>query len=229
MNGTTSKNIAPYIVAGIVSVFLIIIAFMMFFVPKMAESRDLSSRAATAKTNNVALTAKAEKLEAVANNLDPLKKQVEAFTSSFTTAAEQKNMIDAINAAGISSGVRVTILNPNVPAPREVTQEPDGAAPAAQAQPDGTSLPGAAPVNTDATQPASSSTARLGTVTLKIDGEGDLDAVQAFLVKAENLKRPVLVHELHIDEKIGAPYHVSLGMEIFMSAPLVEPKAATGS
>lgn len=228
MNGTTSKNIAPYIVAGIVSVFLIVIAYMMFFVPKMAESSRLVAQAATAHENNVALTAKADKLAGIAENLEPLKAQIGDFSKSFPFDARQQEMIDAINEAAGSTGVTLKNLSPNVPAPKTADAPADGSAPVDQVQQDGTELPGPAPVSGDAGQAAASPTAQLGTVTLKVDGEGSLEAVQAFIVKVENLKRPLLVHEMSI-EKLENTYHVTLNGETFLAAPLVEPKREASS
>ena len=225
MNGTTSKNLAPYVVAAIVSVFLILIAYMMFFVPKMEESKTLVAQAATAHSNNAALTAKADRLAGIAQNLDPLKAQIGDFTSSFPSQARQQEMIDAINEAASSTGVTLTGLSPNVPEPatEETAAEEAPAAPSDQTKQAGTELPGPAPVTGAAQQAAESPTAQLGTVSLKIDGDGSLEAVQAFIVKIENLKRPVLVHEVQI-EKLEKSYHVTLNGKTFLTAPLVEPK-----
>lgn len=225
MNGSTSKNIAPYIVSGIAAVFLIIIAYAMFFVPKMNESKALVSAAVNARVSNVALTAKADKLEAIAKNLTPLKTQVDQFTKSFPSAAEQQNMIDAINAAAASTGVTLTTLNPNAPEPDEADGEaPAKAAPASQAAQEGSELPGPAPVGQAATDQAPAApTSLLGTVTLKIHGKGSLEALQAFIVKIENLERPILMHELQIEKQEGG-YHVIISGKTFLAAPLVEPK-----
>ncbi|ACL42115.1 hypothetical protein Achl_4164 (plasmid) [Pseudarthrobacter chlorophenolicus A6] len=223
MNGSTSKNIAPYIVSGIAAVFLIVIAYAMFFVPKMNESKALVSSAATAHASNVALTAKADKLEAIAKNLTPLKTQVDQFKKAFPSGAEQQNMIDAINAAASSTGVTLTTLNPNVPEPAK-DEEKAPAASAAQATQVGTELPGPAPVAAAAaTQSAPGSNSQLGTVNLKIDGKGDLAAVQAFLVKIENLERPITAHELQIEKQENG-YHVMISGTTFLAAPLVEPQ-----
>lgn len=226
MNGTTSKPVAPYIVSGIAAVFLIIIAYAMFFVPKMNESKALVAAAASAHTSNVALTEKADKLEAIAKNLTPLKTQVGQFTKSFPSGVEQQNMIDAINAAAASTGVSLTTLNPNVPEPVQADAGAPAAAPAQAAQtiPEGTELPGAAPVAAAAaTQASASSTSQLGAVGLKIDGKGSLEAVQAFIVKIENLQRPILVHELQVEKQENG-YHVMISGKTFLSAPLVEPE-----
>lgn len=232
MNGTTSKNIAPYVVSVVVTMFLVILAYATFFVPKMNESRTLVDATATARTNNVALTAKAEKLDAISQNLAPLKAQVQDFTASFPSSAEQQAMIDAINEAASSTGVSLTTLNPNVPAPAKEDSDSDApAAPAAsQGTQVGTELPGPAPVAAaaDGQAPAEQS-AQLGTVSLKIDGTGSFEAVQAFILKIENLKRPVLVHELQV-EKLDNGYHVMINGETFLTAPLVEPgKTAAGA
>lgn len=223
MNGTTSKNIAPYIVAAVVSAFLIVIAYMMFFVPKMDESKKLVANAATAHASNAALTAKADKLEAIANNLDPLKEQVGRFSQSFPSAAQQQEMIDAINEAAASSGVTLTTLNPNAPKPAEGADGAEAAAPVGQIRQEGSELPGPAPVAAATEDQAAATSTQLGTVTLKIDGDGSLEAVQAFVTKIENLKRPLLVHEVQI-EKLENRYHVMLNGETFLAAPLVEPK-----
>lgn len=232
MNSATSKNIGPYIVAGVVSAFLIVIAYMMFFVPKMAESTKLVSQAATAHANNVALTAKVDKLKGVAENLDPLKAQIGEFSKSFPSAARQQEMIDAINDAAGSTGVTLKTLSPSVPALKAGETKADPATPATpaanQAKQAETDLPGPAPVPTATEAVVDSATAQLGSVSLKIDGEGSLEAVQAFIVKVENLKRPLLVHELQI-EKLENSYHVTLNGETFLAAPLVEPQAAGSS
>lgn len=226
MNGTASKNVGPYIVAAIVSVFLIVIAYMMFFVPKMAESSKLVSQAATAHENNAALTARVDKLQGIARNLDPLKAQIGEFSKSFPSDARQQEMINAISDAAGSAGVTLKTLSPNAPAPKTAdTAAAAAAAPATQAKQAGTELPGPAPVPTPGAAVADASTAKLGSVSLKIDGEGSLEAVQAFIVKVENLKRPLLVHELQI-QKLETGYHVTLSGETFLAAPLVEPKAA---
>lgn len=224
MNGTTSKNIAPYIVSGFATVFLIIIAYAMFFVPKMNESKALVAAAASANSSNVALTEKADKLEAIAKNLAPLKSQVDHFTRSFPSGAEQQNMIDAVNAAAASTGVSLTTLNPNVPEPvGDAGTDAPAAAPAA-ATLEGTELPGAAPVAAAAdVQAPADTTSQLGSVGLKIDGKGSFEAVQAFIVKIETLERPILVHELQVEKQEGG-YHVMISGKTFLSAPLVEPE-----
>ncbi|MET4143738.1 hypothetical protein [Arthrobacter sp. UYCo732] len=226
MNGSTSKNIAPYIVAGIAAVFLIIIAYAMFFVPKMNESKALVASAANAHISNIALTDKADKLEAIAKNLTPLKSQVDGFSKSFPSVAAQQNMIDAIKAAADSTGVTLTTLNPNVPEPEEADKEnaPAPAAATSQSAQEGSALPGPAPVPKNTTdQTAASTTALLGTVTLKINGKGSLEAVQAFIVKMEALERPILMNELQVEKQDGA-YHVTISGKTFLAAPLVEPK-----
>lgn len=230
MNGTTTKNVAPYIVAAIVSVFLIIIAYVMFFVPKMDESKRLVSQAATAHANNAALTAKADRLAAIAQNLDPLKTQVGEFTQAFPSEARQQEMIDAINEAAGSTGVTLKALSPNVPAPAtDEAAEEAAPAPADPGQQAGTELPGPAPVPGAGQQAAATAPAeQLGKVTLKVDAEGSLEAVRAFIVKVENLKRPLLVHEVQI-EKLEKSYHVTLNGETFLTAPLVEPKGSGDS
>ncbi|MBG0738863.1 hypothetical protein IV500_05435 [Paeniglutamicibacter antarcticus] len=227
MNGTTSKNVGPYVVAAIVSVFLIVIAYMMFFVPKMDESKKFVSQAATAHANNAALTARADKLEGISKNLDPLKAQIVDFSKSFPADARQQEMIDAINEAAGAAGVTLKTLSPNAPAAKSAdTAAPaaDTKIPADQSKQSGSDLPGLATVPTSDAAPAESATAQLGSVSLKIDGEGSLDAVQAFIVKVENLKRPLLAHEVQI-EKLENSYHVTLNGETFLAAPLVEPKA----
>lgn len=231
MNGTTSKNVGPYIVSAIVSVFLIVIAYMMFFVPKMAESAKLVSQAATAHTNNAALTARVDKLKGVAENLDPLRAQIGDFSKAFPSAARQQEMIDAINDAAGSTGVTLKTLSPSAPKPKTADTGAQTAAPAPQAKQQGTDLPGPAPVpgaGAAAAAAADPSSAQLGTIGLKIDGEGSLEAVQAFIVKVENLKRPLLVHEMGI-EKLENSYHVTLNGETFLAAPLVDPTAANGT
>ena len=226
MNGTTSKNVGPYIVAAIVSVFLIVIAYMMFFAPKLVESTKLVSQAATAHANNTALTSRVDKLKGIAKNLDPLKTQIAAFSKSFPSDARQQEMINAINDAAGSAGVTLKTLSPSVPAPKTAdTTAAAAAAPAPQTTQAGTNLPGPAPVATQSKPVADSASAQLGSVSLKIDGEGSLEAVQAFIVKVENLKRPLLVHELQIEKQENS-YHVTLNGETFLASPLVEPKAA---
>ena len=225
MNGTTSKNTAPYVVAGIVTIFLIVIAYAMFFAPKVDQSKALVEKAAVAHTKNAALTAKAEGLAAIAKDLEPLKGQVAVFNGAFPAGAEQQNLIDTINGAASSAGVTITTLSPKVPA---VAQDQAPAAPGASASQitqDGTSLPGPAPVGSGdpAAATAGGSGAQLGTVSVKIDANGSLDAVQAFIVKVESLQRPLVVRELQVD-KLEKNYHVMLKGDTFMAAPLVAPE-----
>lgn len=230
MKSTASRHIAPYIGAGLVSIFLIVIAYAMFFVPKMNESKALVEQTATLHTSNISLTAKAEALAATAKNLAPLKSQVAEFSSSFPAAAEQQNMLDTINAAAASTGVTLTTLSPDLP---KVTEEVapvqapvSGGDAALKSVQTGTELPGPAPVsaaNADGTASADTSTGQLGTVGLKIDGNGSLQAVQAFIVKIEALKRPLLIHEMQI-EKNDSGYHVMLRGDTFIAKPLVTPE-----
>lgn len=225
MNGTTSKNVAPYIVAALVSVFLIVIAYMMFFVPKMAESKALVGQAATTHASNVALTSRADKLEAIAGNLGPLKAQVGEFSQSFPSAARQQEMIDALNEAAVSTGVTLTTLSPNAPKPIEedpAAAAAAAAAPAPAAEAGAKELPGAVAVKQAAAEQQSVSTAQLGTVSLKIDGKGSLEAVRAFIAKVESLQRPLVVHQLQIEKQEGS-YHVMLNGETFLAGPLAEP------
>lgn len=232
MNGTASKNITPYIAAGFATAFLIVIAYVMFFVPKMNESTALVEQASTQRASNVELQSKVEKLADTAKNLAPLKAQVAEFNASFPSGPEQQNLLDSINAAAAATGVKLTTLSPDVPKAQE---EEAPAAPAAgaagQIVQEGSDLPGPAPVpaadatNADAPNAGAAevSTAQLGTVGLKINGTGTMEAVQAFVVRVEKLKRPLLVHEVMV-EKTDAGYHVMLRGDTFIAKPLVEPE-----
>lgn len=221
MNGTAPRHIGPYIVAGLVTAFLIAIAYGVFFVPKLKESKVLAAQAVTAHQSNAVLSAKAAKISALAGNLGPLKSQVASFTGSFMTAAEQRDLIAAINEAGVSTGVTVTTLNTN--APVVVGDDSTEVAPVQPQTQEGTELPGPAPVNTGGGEVVEAdSSAVLGTVHLKIDGDGTLDAVKAFIVKVETLTRPLTVNEVKIDQLDGR-YHVSILGESFIAAELPAP------
>lgn len=218
MNNTATRNIAPYIGAGIVTAFLIVIAYAMFFVPKMDESRALVEQADTLHTSNIVLTAKAEALAVTAKNLSPLKAQVAEFNSSFPAAPEQQNLLDTINAAAASSGLTLTTLSPELP---KVPEEPAAAAPAGgDAALESVQAPAA---SAEGAQAEDESTSQLGTVGLKIDGKGSLEAVEAFIVRIEGMKRPLLVQEMQIEKSDGG-YHVTLRGESFIAKPLVAPE-----
>lgn len=237
MNGTASKNVAPYIAAGFATAFLIVIAYVMFFVPKMNESAALVEQSSTQRASNVELQSKVDKLADTAKNLAPLKAQVAEFNASFPAGPEQQNLLDSINAAAAATGVKLTTLSPDVPKAQE---EEAPAAPAAgaagQIVQEGSDLPGPAPIpaagaanagaaNAGAANAGAAevSTAQLGTVGLKINGTGTMEAVQAFVVRVEKLKRPLLVHEVMV-EKTDAGYHVMLRGDTFIAKPLVEPE-----
>lgn len=218
MNGTTAKNTAPYVVAVLISAFLITIAYVMFFVPKINESKALVVAAETARTGNAALIAKKDRIETIAGNLDPLKAQVGKFSTAFPFEARQQEMMDAITAAASASGVQLTTLNPNAPVAEGAdATAPVPAAPALDAE--ATPETGQAPAQDTAVQEP-----QLGTVSLKIDGKGSLGAVQDFITRIEGLKRPVMVKELQI-QKMEGVYHVMITGDTFLSAPLVEPGA----
>lgn len=224
MNGTASKNTAPYVVAGIVSIFLITIAYAMFFVPKMNESRTLAAQAASAHASNAALSAKADELAETAANLGPLKARVAAFAEAFPLDAGQENLIASINEAASSTGVTLTTLSPRAPiVPDAEAAGAEAAEAPVQKAPEGTNLPGAVAIPApEAGQGPADESAPLGSVALKIDGIGSLEALRAFVVKIEALKRPLVVEEIKLDKQ-DDQYHVTISGTTYMASPLTVP------
>lgn len=218
---TPSRHIAPYIVAAAVAAFLIFLAYVMFFVPKMNETKALEDQTATVTASNELLAAKVAVIGENAENIGNLEDRVKEFNAAFPAGSSQQDLMNAVARAASESGVVLTTLNPAVPSVALVAAavEEDGAVETGEADVDAalesvqTEVPAA-----EADQEGSG----VAMVALTINAKGSPTDLRVFMEKLEAMDRPILVKTFGFEGQ-GSETNLNLTAESFFVAPLVNP------
>lgn len=224
-----SKPVAPYVVAVISSLAVILVAYLVFFSPKLNEAGALEKKVADTNTANDALQTRSDVLKGKVDHLSEATAQVAAFEKSFPSDPSQQDLISSILDAASATGVTVTGINPSAPAP--IT--PDAAAVAAAAAPAAPAAP-AAGSSTDPGAAADAAAAKpaapedfskvLAGVPLTINASGDPNALVVFMQRIESLKRPFTATEVTLVRGSDGTGLLTLVGQSFLSAPLAAPK-----
>lgn len=228
-----SRHIAPYVVATAVAAFLVFLAYLMFFVPKLNDTKALEDQVATVAASNEALAAKKAVLQENAANIGDLEARVAEFNAAFPSGSSQKELVAAITKAAGESGVKLTTLNPAVPSVAMIApSEPEAAEGESGAVETGEADVDAALDSVQADDPAAAPAVEdlegstVAMVGLTINAQGDPTALLRFMEKLEQLDRPILIKTFGFDGE-GSNANLSITADSFFVAPLAAPEQAS--
>jgi len=227
----TGRKVGPYLVALVITVLLIMLAYFVFFVPQQTKTKDLNAQTAAAAETNAGLQGKAKVLSEKRANMGSLKGQVDKLTTAFPPSASEQDLFASIQAAAGESGVTLTTLNPvkpvlgtqektdpaTAPSAAKISSDANAAGaktPTAAVAP---GAPGAAPVD--------ESLSSIAVIYMTIIGDGTQDQLRTFLAKIETLKRPFSATDVQLKENKDGMTMTVTG-RTFLTKPLVEPTVA---
>lgn len=219
---TPSRHIAPYIVAAVAAAFLIFLAYVMFFVPKMNETKALEDQTATVSASNELLAAKVAIITENAENIGDLEDRVKEFNAAFPAGSSQQDLMSAVAKAASESGVSLTTLNPAVPSVALVAApvEEEGAVETGEADVDAALE--SVQVEGEPAAEADQEGSGVAMVALTINAKGSPSDLRTFMEKLEAMDRPILVKTFGFEGQ-GSDTNLNLTAESFFVAPLVNP------
>lgn len=214
-----TRPVAPYILAVIGSLVLIVIAYAFFFTPKINDTAALDKQISETTAANDELQVLSDALAKKVSSISEAKGKVAEFNKAFPAEASQQGLIASILDAAAATGVTVTGINPA--APTAAT----GAVPGAAAAP-GTPAP--APADPADPAAAANQTSKVfAVVPLTINAAGDQAALVVFMQRLEGLTRPFTAIEVTLVRGDGGSL-LTLTGQSFIAAPLQEPAAKSG-
>lgn len=222
---TPSRHIAPYLIAAAVAAFLIFLAYLMFFVPKMNETKALEEQTATLSASNSVLGAKVAVIGENVRNIGSLEERVEEFNRAFPAGSAQQDLMEAVDRAAKEAGVKLTTLNPTTPVMAMGPAEDGTVAEAPVADPAAVDPAAVDPALGSVQVPAEQAVqpgAGVAIVTLTIGAKGSPESLLAFMEKMESLSRPVLVKSFGFEGQ-GPETNLSITADSFFVAPLSNP------
>ncbi|MGK3708604.1 hypothetical protein [Arthrobacter sp. IK3] len=227
---TPSRHIAPYIVATAVAAFLIFLAYVMFFVPKLNETKALEDQTVTVNAANQALALKASILKENAENIGDLEQRVGEFNAAFPPGSSQKDLVASVTRAAEEAGVELVTLNPSVPSVAMVAEEvpADSSEAVETGEPDVDAALESVQADDTAAAEADLQETSVAMVALTINAQGTPQALLVFLEKLEQLERPLLVKTFGIEGE-GNLTNLSITAESFFVAPLSKPAEVVDS
>ncbi|MCU6480153.1 hypothetical protein [Arthrobacter sp. A2-55] len=194
--------------AILVTAFLVFLAYLMFFVPKMNATAELKQQTATAHDANVKSGQRVAQITASMKNLSALKTQIGQFNAAFPPGTQQKDLLATFTRAAGDAGVALVTLNSEVPV--VATAGTPGAGGAATPPP----APG-----------AGAGSQSLAVVGLTINAKGTQSGLQTFVSKIEAMSRPVQVKTVAIQGE-GNDANLAITADTYYVAPLVDPEKA---
>lgn len=227
----TGRKVGPYLVALVITVLLIMLAYFVFFVPQQTKTKDLNAQKAAAEATNAGLQSKVAVLSEKRSNMASLKGQVDNLTTAFPPTASEQDLFASIQAAAGESGVTITTLNPVKPVlgSQEKT-DPATAASASKLAADGaaaaaaggkTPTAPAAPTAAGAA-PVDQSLSSIAVIYVTVIGDGTEDQLRTFLGKMEALKRPLSATDVQIKQNKDK-MTITITGRTFLTKPLVAP------
>jgi Tfp pilus assembly protein PilO len=213
-----SRNLVPYFVGLLITGFVVFLAYLVFFVPKIAEAQSIQKQATDQRIFNDDQARKVSAVLAKAGNLPDLLKEGEVFHSSFPQGTSQQDLLNSVMAAGAESGVTVSGLTTALPASMEAAAPAPAPAAASAAKVDAAPAP-AQPAAAPAT---GASDSPMASVALTINAEGEPGQLKAFVAKLESLRRPMKIESFSLNDEAGkSTLHVTA--ESYLTAPLQTP------
>lgn len=212
-------NLVPYVVGLLITGFVVFLAYLIFFVPKIAEAQSIQKQATDQRILNEDQARKVKAVLAKAENLPDLLKEGEVFHASFPQGASQQDLLNSVMAAGAETGVSVSGLTTALPAPVQDATTPAPAPAAAAAKVDSP-----APAAAAAAPATGVSDSPMASVALTINAEGDPAKLKAFVAKLESLRRPMKIESFSLNDEAGkSTLHVTA--ESYLTAPLLTPSS----
>ena len=207
------KNSAtPYVVAVAVTGFVLFLAYLLFFMPKLQEVKEVKAETKQVAQQITILEEAVRNVDEQQANLPKLAEEMAAFNKAFTLDPEQQALFASVMDLGSANGVNVVGMNPQVPAVSDGTTGSD----------DGSSGEVAEPAEAEE---AGEAAEMLASVTFKIDATGPADGLRRFLAGLEKLERPVSVKSFEIHDG-DESYTLGATAQTWMAAPLAVPQTA---
>lgn len=198
------SSATPYIVAVAVTGFVIFLAYLLFFMPKLQEVKEVKAETKQVAQQITILEEAVRNVDHQEENLPKLAEEMAGFNKAFTLDPEQQALFASVVDLGAANGVNVVGMNPQVPAVSDGTADSDA----------------------DSSEATGEAGELLATVNFKIDATGPADGLRRFLTGLEKLERPVSVKSFEIhDGEEG--YSLGVTAQTWMAAPLAVPQSAT--
>lgn len=212
---------APYILTAVGVFLAALLVYAFGYTPQINAAKALDAQRRVVAVEDEALLARANIVAAKVKDLPAVQAKAADFTKAVPSSPDQKELFREILAAGASSGVTVTGINPVAPAAATADAS---AAPAGKAAPN---TPPAATQAAAAGKAAPADPASAGPlfqVGLTINATGDQPDLLAFMKKIESMKRPFTTIEMTMTKGDDKGTLVLTGNS-FMVSPLVKPEA----
>lgn len=217
------QNLVPYFVGLFVTGFVFFLAYLIFFMPKIAEAQRIQGATTDQRIHNEGLQQKVSAVMEKTENLPALLKEGELFHASFPQGASQKDLLDSVIKAAGESGVTVSGITTALPmAAAESAAAPSAAAAAASV--DGVAAPPAAPATATPAAPANEDEAgsTMATVDLTLNAAGGTAELKEFISKLESLRRPLKIETFSFSAE-GGKSSLNITAESYLTAPLPSP------
>lgn len=223
-----TRTLVPYFVGVLITGFVVFLAYLVFFVPKISEAQAIQKQTTDQRILNDDLGRKVSAVLNKANNLPALLKEGDEFHASFPQGASQQDLFDSVMAAGAETGVNIFGLTTALPATLEEAAAPatGAAAGAAAAAPkaDAAAVPAPAAHAPAAPAGAGASDSPMAAVAMTIDASGEVPNLKAFMAKLESLRRPMQIKSYSLTDEAGKKgLHVTA--ESYLTAPLQTPSS----
>lgn len=220
------QNLVPYFVGLFVTGFVFFLAYLIFFMPKIAEAQRIQGATTDQRIHNEGLQQKVSAVMEKTENLPALLKEGELFHASFPQGASQKDLLDSVIKAAGESGVTVSGITTALPmAAAESAAAPSAAAAAASV--DGVAATPAAPATATPAAPAAPANedeagSTMATVDLTLNAAGGTAELKEFISKLESLRRPLKIETFSFSAE-GGKSSLNITAESYLTAPLPSP------
>lgn len=212
------QNLAPYFVGLFVTGFVVFLAYLIFFMPKIAEAQRIQSATTDQRVLNDGLQQKVSAVMEKTENLPALLKEGELFHESFPQGASQQDLLDSVIKAGIEA--RVTVSGITTALPMAAASAPAPSAAAAAASVDGVAAAPGASAGPAAVGPDSP----MATVDLTLNATGGTAELKVFISKLESLRRPLKIETFSLGAE-GGKSSLNITAESYLTAPLPTPSS----
>lgn len=198
-----------------IALILVIAAGVGFFGIKPGLEGYFGNNAKTTEqlAQNISNQQRKADLEKQFQGLDATRTKVNEFLASFPQSAEQKTMVDELQAIAAKNSVKITNITPTSPA----VIGPDGKPAPAQAPAVAADGSNAAP------KAAAPSGSLIGTIGLTVAVSGD--NINGFITDVEKAKRVFMIDSLNYNDDGKGAKTVSLVMSTYIVSPMKEPQA----
>lgn len=213
-----TRTLVPYIVGFVVTSFIVFLAYLVFFVPRIAEAQAIQTETTAQRVKNADLAGKESAVLAKAGNLPGLLAEGKEFHASFPEGPAQRDLLNAVMAAGAEAGVSVSGVVTSAPAP--VVLEPAATAGPGAAAADPASVPAAAA----APVLPGESDSPLASVALTINATGKVEQLKSFVGKLEAMKRPIQIKGFSLNDS-GGETTLNVTADSYFTKPLPTPSS----